>query len=158
MCRSRVYFGLFFIPLLLFASFVGSGPNRAAARKLPNADLAILQVSGPEQATVGSQVTFTIEARNFGPATSELDVGVTFSSGLALAQMTCDHGISPDTPFCEYAEVARGTVLTTQVVATVGFGAGPTETATFCTNNEGLSVDHKAKNNCRSVTVAIISG
>ena len=78
MCRSRVYFGLFFIPLLLFASFVGSGPNRAAARKLPNADLAILQVSGPEQATVGSQVTFTIEARNFGPATSELDVGVTF--------------------------------------------------------------------------------
>jgi uncharacterized repeat protein (TIGR01451 family) len=115
-----------------------------------------VSVTGPASATIGSEVTFTIIATNLGPATSELDVAVTLSAGLTMTQMTCDRGVSPDTPSCEYSNVAPGTQLTTTVVAMVEPGAGPTESVTACkANAEGLTVDRKAKNNCKSFTVTI---
>jgi len=143
------------VPLLVLA-VVGSMASRpAAASPLPKADLAIVSVAGPHSAFTGTTVIFTTVATNRGPATSALHVNVTLSAGLTRTEMTCDLGVSPDTPSCEYNIVAPGTQLTTGVVATVLPGAGPTETATFCTSNEGLTVDQKTKNDCKTVTVAI---
>jgi Domain of unknown function DUF11 len=149
-----VFVTLFVVPFLVLAAVGSISPRRAAAQ-LPPADLAILRVTGPQHTMAGRQVTFKILATNLGPAPSELDVGVSFSAGLALAQMTCDFGISPDTPFCEYSNVAPGTRVATTVVANVLAGAGPTETATFCTNNEGQTEDSNATNDCATVSMVI---
>jgi Domain of unknown function DUF11 len=157
MCRPRVFVTLFIVPLLCLATIGLFAPRRAAAQ-LPTADLAILRVTGPHSARTGHQVTFKILATNLGPDTSELDVGVTFSAGLELAEMDCDFGISPDTPFCEYSNIAPGTRVMTIVVANVLAGAGPSETATFCTNNEGLTEDPNASNDCASLTIGITGG
>jgi hypothetical protein len=157
MRRTHALVTLFVAFAFLLAAFGGVAPRRAAAQ-LPSADLAILRVTGPHNASAGHLVTFKILATNLGPATSELDVGVTFSAGLTLAEMDCDLGITPDTPFCEYSNVAPGTRLTTIVVANVLPGAGPTETATFCTNNEGQTEDPNVSNDCTTFTIGINGG
>lgn len=154
MYRPRAFMILFVVPLFLLAVF-GSIASRPASAQLPSADLAILRVTGPQHARVGHQVTFKILATNLGPDPSELDVGVTFSTGLQLTEMDCDFGISPDTPSCEYSNVAPGTRVKTIVVATVLPGAGPTETATFCTNNEGQTEDPNSNNDCMTVTIEV---
>ena len=69
--------------------------------------------------------------------------------------MTCDRGISPDTPACEYSNVAPGTRLTTLVDFTVLSGAGPTETVKFCTNNEGQTEDPNSSNDCITQTISV---
>jgi uncharacterized repeat protein (TIGR01451 family) len=155
MRRTRGILALLVVPVLFLALLGGIAPQRAAAQ-LPSADLAILRLTGPHNARVGHVVTFKVLATNLGPATSELDVFVTFSAGLQLTGMTCDLGISPDTPACEYSNVAPGTRLATLVDLGVLSGAGPTETATFCTNNEGQTEDPNSSNDCVTQTIGIV--
>jgi len=153
--RSLV--ALFLLSALFLAAFVAVAPRKVAAQS-PSADLAIVRLTGPHRAKPGKVVRFKIVATNLGPAASELDVGVTFSAGLALTEMRCDLGISPDTPACEYSNVAPGTRLTTLVVATVLAGAGPTESITVCTNNEGQTEDPNSSNDCLTQTIGITGG
>ena len=150
--RSLV--ALFLLSALFLAALDGVAPRQVAAQS-PSADLAILRLTGPHHAKPGKVVTFKIVATNLGPAASELDVGVTFSAGLALTEMRCDLGISPDTPACEYSNVVPGTRLTTLVVATVVAGAGPTESITVCTNNEGQTEDPNSSNDCVTQAIGI---
>ena len=154
MRRTGGIVALLVVPVLFLSLLGGLAPQRAAAQ-LPSADLAILRVTGPHNARVGHVVTFKVLATNLGPATSQLDVFVTFSAGLQLTGMTCDLEISPDTPACEYSNVAPGTRLTTLVDLTVLSGAGPSETATFCTNNEGQTEDPNSSNDCVTKTIGI---
>ena len=153
--RSLV--ALFLLSALFLAACVGVAPRTVAAQS-PSADLALLRITGPHHAKPGKVVTFKIVATNLGPAASELDVGVTFSAGLALTEMRCDLGVSPDTPACEYSNVVPGTRLTTLVVATVLAGAGPTESITVCTNNEGQTEDPNSSNDCVTQTIGITGG
>jgi hypothetical protein len=150
--RSLV--ALFLLSALFLAALVGVAPRQVAAQ-FPSADLALLRLTGPHHAKLGKVVTFKIVAANLGPAASELDVGVTFSAGPALTEMRCDLGISPDTPACEYSNVVPGTRLTTLVVATVLGGAGPTESITVCTNNEGQTEDPNSSNDCVTQSIGI---
>jgi Domain of unknown function DUF11 len=145
---------LFLVSVLCLAAFAGFSPRPAAAQ-LPSADLTVLRVTGPHQSTVNRVVTIKILAANQGPATSQLDVGVTFSAGLELAEMRCDLGISPDTPACEYANVAPGTRLTTLVSVHILEGSSSSETITSCTGNEGQTEDPNPNNDCILFTIRI---
>ncbi len=46
------------------------------------------------------------------------DVGFSLPDQLNLVSMTCDRGISPDTPFCEYSTLAAGETVVSTLVAT----------------------------------------
>ena len=107
----------------LAAGVVSAGPA-AADTSPPTADMGVVSIHASRQtAAHGSQVTFTEVIRNNGPETVEMDAQPQISGGVLVTE-TCDLGISPDTPFCEYGFIEPGISLTTRypvrVTATQG--------------------------------------
>jgi Domain of unknown function DUF11 len=85
----------------------------------PTADLGVVSIKANKaSAAHGTRVTFTEVIRNNGPETAELDTVPQITGGVLVAEV-CDLGISADTPFCEYGDVAPGTSLTTKFIVRV---------------------------------------
>jgi Domain of unknown function DUF11 len=85
----------------------------------PAADLGVVSIhASTRSAERGMRVTFTEVIRNNGPETAELDTVPQIRGGVLVGE-ACDAGVSPDTPFCEYGDVAPGTSLTTRFVVRV---------------------------------------
>jgi Domain of unknown function DUF11 len=85
----------------------------------PTADLGVVSIHASKpSAAHGTRVTFTEVIRNNGPETAELDTVPRITGGVLVAEV-CDLGISADTPFCEYGDVAPGTSLTTKFAVRV---------------------------------------
>jgi hypothetical protein len=102
----------------------GEGPRRRRRHVAPTADLAVVSIHPSRQAAVhGTRVTFTEVIRNNGPETVEMDTLPQITGG-TLVEEVCDLGISPDTPNCEYGDVAPGTSLITKFVIRVTAGHG----------------------------------
>jgi uncharacterized repeat protein (TIGR01451 family) len=147
---------------LLTGFFVSAaiGLTLAAAARgqgVPTADLAIVSnTASVKHAKVGDEVTFTIIARNNGPEAA--DFNVTWASEqLQLVSETCDLGISPDTPACEYGTVEPGVTLTTTVVARVLDTGSKHATSTGCmVEQPGFIIDPDPQNNCAAATVKVV--
>jgi hypothetical protein len=91
----------------------------AADTAPPTADMGVVSIHASRAtAAHGTRVTFTEVIRNNGPETVEMDTLPQITGG-TLVEEVCDLGISPDTPSCEYGDVAPGTSLTTQFVIRV---------------------------------------
>jgi Domain of unknown function DUF11 len=85
----------------------------------PTADLGVVSIKANKaSAAHGTRVTFTEVIRNNGPETAELDTVPQITGGVLVGEV-CDLGISADTPFCEYGDVAPGTSLTTKFIVRV---------------------------------------
>lgn len=127
----------------------------SAGAQAGNADLAVVSITASaKHAKVGDQVTFTIVATNNGPEAD--DFNVYFSSDqLHLVSMTCDLGISADTPACEYGTQPPGVMLTTTVVAQVMATGSNNAVATGCTVGSPGS-DPNPGNDCASATVKVV--
>src|SRR5215212_9181034 len=111
-----------FLPtaVALAAGLCGLLAATGAAQEPVNADIAIVsKTANARHAKVGQLVTFTIVATNNGPEPSQLDVFDQPLIGLHMVEETCDRGVSPDTPACEYSQVQPGESVTTTVVAEV---------------------------------------
>jgi uncharacterized repeat protein (TIGR01451 family) len=66
----------------------------------------------------GKTITYIATMTNLGPGdANSVDVGFTLPSQLQLVSMTCDLGISPDTPFCEYGSLKAGETVVSILVA-----------------------------------------
>lgn len=129
----------------------------AGAQGVPTADLAIVSnTASVKHAKVGAEVTFTIIATNNGPESA--DFNVTWASGqLQLVSETCDLGISPDTPACEYGTVEPGVTLTTTVVARVLDTGSDDATSTGCMVEQlGFIIDPDPQNNCAAAAVKVV--
>jgi hypothetical protein len=91
----------------------------AADTSPPTADLAVVSIHASRGiAAHGTRATFTEVIRNNGPETVEMDTLPQITGG-TLVEEVCDLGIWPDTPNCEYGDVAPGTSLTTKFVVRV---------------------------------------
>jgi uncharacterized repeat protein (TIGR01451 family) len=148
-----------FLPtaVALAAGLCGLLAATAAAQEPVNADIAIVsKTANARHAKVGQLVTFTILATNNGPEPSQLDVFDQPLIGLHMVEETCDRGISPDTPACEYSQVQPGESVTTTVVAEVDGGVGKYATNTACVSNESGLPDPDPSNDCATTTVRII--
>jgi len=107
------------VVLAALAAAVVLAVPAAADTSPPTADLAVVSIHASRQtAAHGTRVTFTEVIRNNGPETVEMDTLPQITGG-ALVEEVCDLGISPDTPNCEYGDVAPGTSLTTKFVVRV---------------------------------------
>ena len=107
------------VVLAALAAAVVLAVPAAADTSPPTADLAVVSIHASRQtAAHGTRVTFTEVIRNNGPETVETDTLPQITGG-ALVEEVCDLGISPDTPNCEYGDVAPGTSLTTKFVVRV---------------------------------------
>lgn len=68
---------------------------------------------------VGQNVTFTVRVTNLGPDPAPfVDVYHNLPDQLSFVSLTCDLGISPDTPACEYSMIEPGQTVVSTLVAT----------------------------------------
>jgi hypothetical protein len=139
---------------LLVTVFVAFGVGRVAAQE-GVADLSVTRITYPHSVQAGHTITFRIVATNNGPDTSELDVIVSSSDNLLVVLLTCDQGISPDTPACEYSNVAPGGCVTTIVTAVVTGTPDTTALLNVQLSNEDQTSDPNRSNDTATVTVNI---
>jgi hypothetical protein len=126
----------------------------AADTSPPTADLAVVSIlASKATAARGTRVTFTEVIRNNGPETAEMDTLPQITGG-TLVQEICDLGISPDTPNCEYGDVAPGTSLTTKFVVRVTATHG-TLTVRGGVVSESAFQDDNPFNQYRSASVRV---
>ncbi len=107
---------------------------------------------------LGQNVTFTVKATNLGPAPAPfVDIVHNFPNQLRLVSLTCDLGISADTPNCEYSLIEPGQTLVSTLVVTPNPDVRPHSrelvvTANYSFENVGI-VDPNSANNQASVDV-----
>jgi hypothetical protein len=129
----------------------------AAAQTVPTADLAIVSITpSVTHARVGQDISFTIVATNNGPDAVEFDTSVTRLRVLRFVSETCDLGISPDTPFCEYGFIEPGVTLTTTFVGRVRDVHAKFASVTACASSELALNDPVPANDCATARVKLI--
>jgi len=107
---------------MLLLSF---GSRAAPVLAQGTADLAVTIVADRDKLNPHEQITFTIVATNRGPDDAVLvDVYHYLPDQLQFVSLTCDRGISPDTPACEYQSLAAGASVTSVLVATLKAAPG----------------------------------
>jgi uncharacterized repeat protein (TIGR01451 family) len=158
--------GRVIIYLIGMALILSLGTSRVAFAAMSTSDISLTLVAH-ESRQVGGEVTYTATMTNLGPDDgNSVDVGFTLPDQLRLVSMTCDRGISPDTPFCEYGSLAAGETVVSILVAKPNPGAqkgNPELTTTasvffevdcnFDPNN--CTFDPNLSNNSASVTIRL---
>jgi uncharacterized repeat protein (TIGR01451 family) len=146
--------------LLMLATLLcvapGLVPAGAEAEEGPHADIAIVSVTPSVRfAKVGEVVTFAVVSTNNGPDPAEVDtyVGNRLIS-LAPVLYTCDRGVSPDAPACEYADVNAGQSVTTTLAAEVTATGDKFATLTACV--QPWNVDSDPGNDCATASIRIV--
>jgi uncharacterized repeat protein (TIGR01451 family) len=112
-------------------------------------DISIRLVANHGSLTTGRQITYTATMTNHGPNDASL-VDTTFSwpAQLDLVSITCDHGISPDTPACEYLSLKAGQSVVSVFVATPHPGSHPASGRIRVTARATFEVDCSFDPNC----------
>jgi uncharacterized repeat protein (TIGR01451 family) len=152
---------LLVVTLTLTGMALGAPAIANASDGVPTEDLAIVsKVADVTRAHPGQLVTYTIVAINNGPDTAlSLDVAdlVDFQdSGFQFVEESCDFGISPDTPFCEYSNIAPGETVTTVVTLRVlRHSKLKVATNTACVMAEDVVIDPVPSNDCVTVTLPL---
>lgn len=121
----------------------------------PTADLGVVSIhAGRQSAANGTRVTFTEVVTNNGPETAELDTHPQITGGVLVGEV-CDL-VSPDTPFCEYGDVAPGTKLTAKFIVRVTATSGRVVVKGGVTSEAPLQDDNPF-NQYRTASVRVAS-
>jgi uncharacterized repeat protein (TIGR01451 family) len=107
------------LPLIL-----SLGTSKVAFAATATSDISLTLIADRSKVKMGQTLTYTATMTNNGPEDAFfVDVGFGLPDQLTLVSMTCDRGISPDTPFCEYSTLAAGETVVSTLVATPTEGA-----------------------------------
>lgn len=148
----------------------------ATARATGTTDVAIVRTAtlvngvAVTSASRGAIVDFVFIGRDLGPdaVSGSMDVGALcfdyegstsvcgFQRHVRLVQERCDPPVSPDTPQCEYGQIAVGAttraMLSERVIGAVGSMAAVRACAT---TEDAADWDANLDNNCQTASVAI---
>src|SRR6266487_1083952 len=98
---------------------ISLGSSKVAFAATSTSDISVTLVADQSEIQPGQNITYTATMTNLGPDdASFVDVGFSLPDELSLVSMTCDLGISPDTPFCEYSSLKSGQTVVSIMVAT----------------------------------------
>jgi uncharacterized repeat protein (TIGR01451 family) len=112
-------------------------------------DISITLVADQSKVKMGQTITYTATMTNLGPDDAFfVDVGFSLPDQLNLVSMTCDRGISPDTPFCEYSTLAAGETVVSTLVATPTPGSLIYDRKDTVTANIFFEIDCSYDPNC----------
>ncbi len=99
---------------------VSLGASQTAFAAASTSDISVTLVADRSKLKMGQTITYTATMTNLGPEDADfVDVRFNLPPQLTLVSMTCDFGISPDTPFCEYSSLKAGETVVSTVVATL---------------------------------------
>ena len=143
------------------------GSSQLAYAATSTSDIAITLVADQSQVKMGKTVTYIVTMTNLGPEdASFVDIGFSLPDQLNLVSMTCDLGISPDTPFCEYSTLTAGQSVVSTLVATPTPGSTVhprklTVTANVlfevdCSFDPNCTFDPNSSNNSASLTTKLV--
>ena len=105
------------IGILLVMLSVGTSKTAHAATA--TSDISLTLVADKHNVKMGQTVTYTATMTDNGPDDAiAVDVGIFLPDQLNLVSITCDQGISPDSPFCEYGSLAAGETVVSEFVVT----------------------------------------
>ena len=134
------------LPLIL-----SLGSSQVAFAATATSDISVTIVADQSQVKMGQTITYTATMTNLGPDDAVfVDVGFGLPDQLNLVSMTCDRGISPDTPFCEYSTLAAGETVVSTLVATPTPGTLTYDRKDTVTANVFFEVDCSFDPNCTS--------
>lgn len=98
---------------------ISLGSSMVAFAASSTSDISVTIAADQSKVKVGQIITYTATMTNHGPQdASFVDVRFNLPVQLTLVSMTCDLGISPDTPFCEYSSLKAGESVVSTLVAT----------------------------------------
>jgi uncharacterized repeat protein (TIGR01451 family) len=159
----RIVLGVFGImPLVLLAAVQPVSAATAIS------DISVRLVANRSHVAMGQQITYTATMTNHGPDdASFVDVIFSWPSQLDLVSMTCDEGITADTPACEYSSLRAGQSVVSVLVATPHPG-GNTHTRKIrvtarvsfevdCSFDPNCTFDPRTRNNSASVMTKLIA-
>ena len=93
--------------------------NTAAMAATARSDISIRLVANRSRVRPGQTITYTAYMTNHGPdAAIAVDTAFVLPPQLSFISETCDLGISPDSPNCEYSSLAAGQTVVSTLVAT----------------------------------------
>jgi uncharacterized repeat protein (TIGR01451 family) len=132
------------LPLIL-----SLGTSKVAFAATSTSDISLTLVADQSKVKVGQMITYTAIMTNHGPEDALfVDVAFGLPDQLNLVSMTCDKGISPDTPFCEYSTLAAGETVVSTLVATPNSSALTHDRKLTVTANVSFEVDCSFDPNC----------
>jgi uncharacterized repeat protein (TIGR01451 family) len=149
------------IPLIM--SLAPVAPVYAATA---TADISISLTRSPATAVVGQEVTYVARMTNHGPDDATfVDTIFSYPAQLEPISLTCDLGISPDGPGCEYSSLKAGQTVVSTLV-------GMPRTATprkftvkakvsfevNCSFDPNCTFDPHLRNNSASVATRVAAG
>ncbi|HLO34185.1 MAG TPA: DUF11 domain-containing protein [Anaerolineales bacterium] len=103
----------------IFSVIIGLGSATPVLAAQGTSDISVTVVADKSKIKVGEEITYTVTMTNPGPDDAFfVDVRFGLPDQLGLVSMTCDLGISPDTPFCEYSSLLAGETVVSTLVAT----------------------------------------
>lgn len=128
----------------------------AAATSHQSADLAITKTDSPDPATVGGQVTFTINVTNLGPRSQATGVTVTdvLPSGYTYVSGSAGCSASGGTVTCTLGNVAKDATATVQIVVQATTAGHYNNTATV----SGNQADPNPANNAATTSARVRTG
>ena len=125
------------------------GNNAVALAATSTSDISVTIVADQRQVKMGQMITYTATMTNLGSDdASFVDVDFSLPDQINLVSMTCDRGISPDTPFCEYSTLAAGETVVSTLVATPTPGSTVHPRKLTVTANVFFEVDCSFDPNC----------
>jgi uncharacterized repeat protein (TIGR01451 family) len=154
----RLFMNTFGILCLVIMLWGGSTTALAAPH---GSDVSVTIVADRSQVKEGQNITYTAKMTNHGPDDAYfVDTSFTWPDQLNFVAMTCDQGISPDTPACEYSILKAGETVVSKFVATPNPTGRPhknhvrvTARVFFETTD---TVDPHLRNNADSISTKII--
>ncbi len=163
MLRNEKYHSAWFtvLGILSFIATLGSAPMRSAQTSQTTNDILVTLSEDQTSLSPGQEITFTAIMKNGGPDNATF-VDVTFSlpTQLKIVSMSCDLGISPDGPFCEYSSLPAGASVVSTLVATTESGAPLharlVKTSASAQFEDTGILDPDLKNNMASVRTRLI--
>jgi uncharacterized repeat protein (TIGR01451 family) len=98
---------------------ISLGSSKVAFAASSTSELSVTNVADQSKVKVGQMVTYIATMTNLGPDDADfVDVRFSLPVQLTLVSMSCDFGISPDTPFCEYSSLPAGETVVSTLIAT----------------------------------------
>ena len=135
------------IAILSIIISLGNTKQVLAAQNV--SDISVTIVADQSKVKMGEDITYTVTATNLGPDDAIfIDVGFSLPDQLNLVSLTCDRGISPDTPFCEYSTLAAGETVVSTLVATPTSGSLIYDRKDAVTANIFFEIDCSYDPNC----------
>ena len=140
----------FILTLLGILSLILSlGSSQVAFAATATSDISLTLVADQNHVKTGRTITYTATMTNLGPDDAVfVDMGFSLPDQLNLVSMTCDRGISPDTPFCEYSTLAAGETVVSTLVVTPTLGVLTQDRQGTVTANVFFEVDCSFDPNC----------